>query len=406
MNTDTHEQEDVFACVGRWRGRYQQRQAQDSDVLPLIDLSVGNPDVGPDLRWRRHLAEQVLEEDLQGYGDCRADINLRLRQAFLDYYRRRFCKTPLPGLQAEQHVIDLAGSKEGIFHCLFTCLQRGDTLLLGNPGYAVYKSCAQLLGAHVAYFEYDQAGQPRLESIDPQQARKARLIVCCTPNNPTAQALTPASLDRLIRFAEQYDLYVVLDRAYAEISYVEEHFAEQTVFDRPGALNRVVELHSLSKSAGAAGWRMGFAIGAPGLIARLALLKFNVSFGAFLPLQRVATQMLDDMGSVVPGIRSRYAQRVQFFVERARQLGWSMSAPQGTFFIWAPIPARFPQVCDVHFAEQLLDQTGIAVMPGSGFGTAGRGYVRIAMVQDVPVLEQALARLDQWFETYLIRTSA
>ncbi len=115
---------------------------------------------------------------------------------------------------------------EGIFHCLFTQLQPNDTLLLGNPGYTVYESCAQLLGAQATCFDYDQAGQPRLEAIDPHQARAAKLLVCCTPNNPTARVLTPTSLDKLVRFAVHYDLYVVLDRVYAEISFAEDNALE------------------------------------------------------------------------------------------------------------------------------------------------------------------------------------
>lgn len=387
---------DAFALLKTLADRYRARQAAPGFAGPaLLDLSIGNPDLAPEPRWRERLQHYVGRDDLHGYGEFRPDINRHLRERFAAYYQRRFLPAGAPALlDPERHVVDLLGSKEGIFHSLFACLKPGEAVLMPDPSYTVYQSTARLLGARVELFACDPSGQPRLESIRAEQLQGARALVICSPSNPTGVALSPAKLAEVLDFAERHDLYVVIDRAYAEIAFEppRDGVLGGAALPAPGALARVLELHSLSKSCGLAGWRIGFAAGAPALVARIRAAKFNADFGTFLPLQCVAAEMLDELESIAARNSAVYAARMRRFVDAAAALGWRIEPSHGTFFLWAPLPPGFDGD-DLDFVEALLDATGVLVAPGSGFGPGGAGRVRIALVQSEAVLDEALRRL-------------
>lgn len=153
----------------------------------------------------------------------------------------------------------------------------------------------------------------------------------------------------------------------------------------------------MSKSCSLAGWRIGFAVGSAELVSRIRHAKFNTDFGAFLPLQCVAAEMLDELETISARNSAIYAARMHRFVKGATSLGWNNPPSQGTFFLWAPLPPDFSEDDDLGFVEALLDATGILVAPGSGFGPGGSGRVRIALVQPDDVLDEALHRLNKWW---------
>lgn len=394
---------DAFVLLKSLIEGYRQRQADPATAgPPLIDLSIGNPDLPPDPYWRERLCHHIGTDDQHGYAEFRPDINQRLRERFAAYYQRRFVADGAAALlDPRQHVLDLLGSKEGIFYSLFAALQAGDAVLMTDPSYTVYQSCARLVGARVEFFGCDSDGQPDLDSIRAEQLQRARVLVICSPSNPTGVTLSTAKLEAILRFAERHDLWVVIDRAYAEIAFdpPQGTLRPGAALTLPGAMERVIELHSLSKSCGLAGWRIGFAVGAPALIARMKTLKFNADFGTFLPLQQVAIEMLDRLEEIAARNSAVYAQRMRRFADGANALGWEIAPSHGTFFLWAKLPRALAESCDLAFVERALDETGILFAPGSGFGPAGAGYVRIALVHDVEVIEQALARLKSWFES-------
>lgn len=387
---------DAFAYLRQQLAAYRASALQPG-ARSLIDLSVGNPDVGADARWLHLLAEAVTRPELQGYGEFRPEIGAALRAAFCRYYQRRFLSAPgMPQLDAERHVVDLQGSKEGIFHLLGSLLRPGDTLLLPDPCYAVYRSCAQRLGATVEYIHCDADGQPDCDAITPAQLARAKLMVACSPDNPTGTVLGEQTLARLLDFTARAGLPLLLDRAYAEIGPAQQR--GPGALGLPGALDHVVELHSLSKSCGVAGWRLGFAVGAPGLLRELRAAKQECDFGGYLPLQWVAARMLDELETLAAGNSAVYQARTAAF---AQTLGadWPLPSPPGGLFIWAPVPAHWDGGDDLSFVGQLLQQTGVLVAPGSGFGPAGRGHVRIAMVQPLPVIIEAAASIASWLRT-------
>ncbi|MDA5537415.1 pyridoxal phosphate-dependent aminotransferase [Yersinia mollaretii] len=390
---------DVFTRLKTMVERYRPRaDMPDFAGSALLDLSIGNPDLAPELRWRQRLQYFVSRDDLHGYGEFRPDINRHLRQRFAAYYQRRFLPSDAPVLlDPERHVVDLLGSKEGIFYSLLACLAPGEAVLMADPSYAVYQSCAQLIGARVELFTCDERGQPQLGSLRAEQLAGARVLVICSPNNPTGVELSPGKLREVLDFAQRHDLWVVIDRAYAEISF--ELQSNGTLggaaLPEPGALSRVLELHSLSKSCGIAGWRIGFAAGAPQLVEKIRAAKFNTDFGTFLPLQCVAAEMLDELETIAARNSTIYAARMRRFVAGAASFGWDIPPSQGTFFLWAPLPPGFAGD-DLQFVEALFEETGVLLAPGSGFGPGGAGRVRIALVQSDKILDEALQRLHKW----------
>ncbi len=390
---------DAFTLLKKMTDRYRMQQDEPGFTgLPLLDLSIGNPDLAPEPHWRERLQHFVSRDDLHGYGQFRLDINRDLRERFTAYYQRRFLPADAPTLLDPEHnVIDLLGSKEGIFHSLFACLKPGDAVLMPDPSYTVYQSCARLIGARVELFACDELGQPVLGSIRSEQLKAARMLVICSPSNPTGVELSSSKLEEVLDFAQRHELWVIIDRAYAEITFEPpcNGLLGGAILPEPGALARVLELHSLSKSCGLAGSRIGFAVGAPALIHKIRTAKFNTDFGTFLPLQCVAAEMLDELENIAARNSTIYAARMCRFVDRAASLGWHIPHSQGTFFLWAPLPPGFIGD-DLDFVEALLDETGVLVAPGSGFGPGGSGRVRIALVQSENVLDEALQRLSKW----------
>ena len=387
-----------FALLKALTQRYLERQQLSGGaVAPLIDLSVGNPDVLPAAYWQERLIHHIKDPNMHGYAEFSAQTNLALREQFIAYHQRRFEGASSVPLHAEHHVLDLLGSKEGIFYALLAFLKPGETVLLPDPSYSVYQSCAEQAGAHVAYFSCDEQGQPDVSTITPQQLEHARLLVLCSPNNPTGKLLTAHALQRTLAFARRHSLKIILDRAYAElINAPASPTLQGSGLHLEGAMDCMIELHSLSKSCGLAGWRIGFAVGAQTMIESMKHLKFNSDFGMFLPFQRVATELLGQLECVSTPISARYSQRIVQAVRTFNALGWEVEVPEGGFFLWATLPAHTRLACDVAFTQMLLNETGILVTPGSAFGPAGKGHVRIALVQNEAVLACVFERLARW----------
>lgn len=389
---------DAFTHLRQLVAEHARRQEVDPDCPPLCDLSIGNPDIGPSDYWLEQLASTIADPTLQGYGEFRPDVARELRHAFCRYYQRRHqpdVVTPL--LDPDRHVLELQGSKEGIYHLLATVLGPGDAVLLPEVSYSVYKSCAERVGGHVEYFPCDARGQPDCSRITAQQLQRARILVVCSPNNPTGTLLSSEVLDQLVQFTARHQLCLVVDRAYAEIGHPGPLLGRRggAALCRQGALEHVVELHSLSKSCGVAGWRLGFAAGAPALLDRMREAKMDCDFGGYLPLQRVATQMLDTLESTAAINSERYRRRAIQFARSMAEAGWSMPLPDGGFFIWAEVPSCYAGN-DLRFVAELLRDTGVLVAPGSGFGPGGARFVRIAMVQPLPAIVEAAERIGEW----------
>ena len=225
----------------------------------------------------------------------------------------------------------------------------------------------------------------RLDEIPEEVARKARLMVVSYPNNPTT-ALAPDSFyEELIAFAKKYDIIVIHDNAYSELVFDGESCGSFLQF--PGAKEVGVEFNSLSKTYGLAGARIGFCLGNREVIARLRLLKSNMDYGMFLPIQMAAIAALNGDQSCVERTRKAYERRRDVLCESFGKAGWAIEKPKATMFVWAPLPGNYQN--SQEFAMELVEKAGVLVTPGSAFGESGEGFVRMALVQDEEAILKA-----------------
>jgi LL-diaminopimelate aminotransferase len=304
------------------------------------------------------------------------------------FYQARFGVTVDPATEA----LALVGSKEGIAKFMSAHLNPGDTLLLATPCYPAYLGAAALTQARVV--EVPQLAKngflPDLSAIATDDARRAKIISVNFPNNPTGGVETPEFYDDLLRFAREYDLFVMSDIAYCDLSMDPSYRARSFLeFDRDK--ERTVEFHSFSKSYSMQGWRVGFATGNADAMAQLLKIKSNTDFGVFMAVQRAAIAVLLGPQDYCAGAAATYRARRDAFLLGLEPLGYPVEPPRATLYVWLPIPRRFGSSMD--FTRELLDRTGVVVAPGSGFGKAGEGYVRVALCVAEDRLHEATRRM-------------
>ena len=226
----------------------------------------------------------------------------------------------------------------------------------------------------------------RLDEIPEDVARKARLMVVSYPNNPTTAMAPDSFYEELIAFARKYDIIVLHDNAYSDLIFDGKTCGSFLRF--PGAKEIGVEFNSLSKTYGLAGARIGFCLGNSQVVSRLKLLKSNMDYGMFLPIQAAAIAAITGDQSCVQVTRQAYETRRNIMCDGFTSIGWKMERPEATMFVWAPIPEHY--TCSEAFVMELIERAGVMVTPGSAFGPSGEGYVRLALVQDEEMLNKAI----------------
>jgi LL-diaminopimelate aminotransferase len=367
---------------------FQDRDAKIRQGVDVIDLGVGNPDLRP---------PQLAVDALKAALDDPAVQNHRypsfpglpeFRAAVASFYRTRFGVTVDPATEA----LALVGSKEGIAKFMEAHLNPGDTLLLATPCYPAYLGAAALAQARVVEVPLTAKKQflPDLSSIPTEDARRAKVISVNYPNNPTGAIETSEFYQDLLRFARDYDLFVLSDIAYCDLSMDPSYRARSFLeFDRDK--ERTIEFHSFSKSYSMQGWRVGFAAGHAPALARMHQLKSNTDYGVFMAIQRAAMRALTEGQGYCAEVSAIYRARRDAFLDAIRPLGFPVEPPRATIYVWLPIPARYTS--SMEFTRDLLEKTGVVVAPGAGFGEAGEGYVRVALCDSEARLREAGARM-------------
>ncbi len=356
--------------------------------VDVVDFSMGNPDgPTPDLIVER-LTAAVREPRLHRYLNPRGLPELRA--AVSRWFERRHGVEVDP----ERECLVTIGSKEGIGHALIAMLSQGDTVLAPAPTYPIHAYGAVLAGAEsipvavgpgVDFFDSLVAATERSD-------RRPKGLVVNFPANPTAAVGSQELFEKIIRFAEARDLFVISDTAYCDIVF--DGPGAPSMLSIPGARERTLEFMSLSKSYNMPGWRVGFCAGTPALVAAAARVKSYLDYGLFGAVQMAAVTALDECDDEVVKIREKYHRRRDALVKHFGAAGWQIPAPPASMFAWAPIPEPFRHLGSIEFCKRLVDDAGIAVAPGVGFGPAGEGSVRIALIVDEPRVQAAAERLD------------
>ena len=366
--------EGVFSSLADIR---RQKEARGETV---IDLSIGAPNIPPEEHIRRALCEAAADEKNYVYA---ISDRPELLEAAAGWYARRYGVD----LDPDSEICSVLGSQEGLSHIALSVIDEGELVLVPSPCYPVFGDGPKIAGAKIWPMEQrrENGYVIRLDEIPEEVARKARLMVVSYPNNPTT-ALAPDSFyEELIAFAKKYDIIVIHDNAYSELVFDGESCGSFLQF--PGAKEVGVEFNSLSKTYGLAGARIGFCLGNREVIARLRLLKSNMDYGMFLPIQMAAIAALNGDQSCVERTRKAYERRRDVLCESFGKAGWAIEKPKATMFVWAPLPGNYKN--SQEFAMELVEKAGVLVTPGSAFGESGEGFVRMALVQDEEAILKA-----------------
>jgi LL-diaminopimelate aminotransferase len=363
--------------------------------VDVIDLGVGNPDIRPPRHAIETLKAALDDPDVQNHRYPSFNGLPEFRAAVAYWYRSRF------GVPVDPHreTLALVGSKEGIAKFMLAHFNPGDTMLLCAPCYPAYLGAAAIAQARVVEVPLTAKHQfrPDLASIPRDEAARAKAIFVNFPGNPTGGVETTEFYQDLHRFARDHDLFVVSDIAYCDLSldpgYRARSFLE---FDR--SKERTIEFHSFSKSYSMQGWRVGFATGSAEAIDHMIKIKSNMDFGVFMAIQRAAIAVLTGPQDYCAEASMLYRRRRDAFLESIRPLGYPVEPPKATLYVWLPIPRS--AASSLEFTANLLDQTGVLVAPGIGFGKSGEGYVRVALCDDEARLREAGRRMTEAGFTY------
>ena len=368
----------LFAEIDR---RVQAKKAAGVDV---ISLGVGDPDLPTPERIVRSLqraAEDPANHQYPSYFGL-AD----LRQAIADWYRGRF----EVDLDPETEILPTLGSKDGISHAPFAFVNPGDLVLAPSPGYPVYVTGAVMADAepYLMPLTASRGWLPDLGAIPPAVADRARLMWLNYPNNPTAATAGIDFLTQAVEFCRRHDIILCHDAPYSEICF--GGYRPLSLLEVPGAREVGLEFHSVSKTFNMTGWRLGWVAGRSDLVAILGQLKTNIDSGIFQAVQIAAIEALRGGPADTEAANAVYEHRHRRVVDTLNGLGWSLEVPRATFYQWAPVPAGYDSI---GFAAHVLDQVGVNITPGVGFGPPGEGYFRLSVTAPDARLDEALERL-------------
>lgn len=363
---------------------YQKRRA-GRDV---IDLGMGNPSDPPQEQVVEKLAEAARDERNHGYSDSKGILNLR-REVASKYLTRYGVR-----LDPASEVIVCLGSKEGFSHMCLALMGAGDTAIIPAPYFPVHMYAVALAGGNAIALEVLDSDQ-FLSNIAYTCERlypRPKLLIVNYPHNPSTVTVSPEFFVEVVRLAKRYEFLVISDFAYADVAF--DGYRPPSFLAVPGALDVGVEFTTMSKGYNMAGWRVGYCCGNAEMIRGLGIIKGYYDYGMFQAIQVAAIVALRRTEAAVEEQSAKYRQRRDVLVEGLRRIGWSVSSPRAGMFVWAKVPDRWCQAMStMDFAMMLLEKADVAVSPGSGFGPAGEGFVRMALVENESRLRQAVRQI-------------
>ena len=384
----------VFAEVNQAKAAARARGAD------IIDLGMGNPDSPTPPHIVAKLVETVADPRSHRYSVSRGIPGLR--RALAGYYARRFEVK----LDPESEVVVTLGSKEGLANLSAAITSPGDTILVPNPSYPIHQFGFIIAGASVRSIpaKPDEDMLRALDRAVRHSVPKPTALIVNFPSNPTAFLADLDFYRELVAFARREEIWILSDLAYGEIYF--GTMPPPSILQVPGAMEVAVEFTSLSKTYSMAGWRIGFAAGNPRLINALTRIKSYLDYGAFTPIQVAAVAALNGPQACVAEMRALYHERRDVLIRGLSAAGWDVPSPEGSMFAWAPIPERFAHLGSVGFSKLLMQEAGVAVAPGLGFGEYGEGFVRIGLVENTQRLRQATRKIKAFLGSHQVGPAA
>jgi len=371
----------VFNITGELKASAR-RRGED-----IIDFGMGNPDGATPPHIVEKLIEAARKPDTHRYSLSRGIP--RLRRAITNWYERRYGVA----LDPETEAIVTIGSKEGIAHLCLATLDQGDIVLVPNPSYPLHIYGPVIAGASIRSMAIHNTDSflAELEQTIPLMYPKPKMLILNFPANPTTQCVDLGFFERIVELCRQHSIWLVHDLAYADLVF--DGYRAPSILEVPGAKDIAVEFFTLSKSYNMPGWRVGFMVGNKTLVSALARLKSYFDYGTFTPIQVASILALEGPQECVAEIRENYQGRRDVLVQGLNKLGWEVSLPKATMFVWAPIPEPYTEIGSLEFAKLLVREAYVAVSPGMGFGPGGEGFVRFALIENEQRISQAVRNL-------------
>lgn len=362
--------------------------AKEAEGVDVISFGVGDPDVPAPVPVVETLCEMSRRPENHRYPSY---FGLdEFRGAAAAWFDRRFGV----GLDPQTEVLPLIGSKEGIAHIAIALLDPGDHALIPEPSYPVYGMGTLLAGASPYFLPLkpESGYLPDLDSIPREVLAASNLLWLNYPSNPTGAVADMDFFSRAVEFAGENDLVLAHDNAYSEITY--DGYTAPSILQVEGASGLAVEFHSLSKTYNMTGFRIGFVCGNSRVIEALGTVKTNIDSGIFNPLQHAGITALEEMQENAGKMRDLYQSRRDLLVRELKGLGWEVTPPKGSIYIWMPVPVGFDSV---GFSTLVLDKAGVFFTPGNAYGPSGEGFVRISLTVPDDRINEAISRLREVF---------
>ncbi|KTD64006.1 alanine transaminase [Legionella spiritensis] len=363
-------------------------RARGEDV---IDFGMGNPDQPTPEHIVEKLIETARREDTHRYSMSKGIP--RLRRAMASWYKRHYDVD----LDSEKQVLTTIGSKEGLAHLALAISGPGDTVLVPDPAYPIHTYGFIIAGANVKQIplidesQFLEAVQAAIEQTWP----RPKALVINFPANPSTHCVDYEFFEQVVALGKRYNIWIIHDLAYADIVF--DGYKAPSILQVPGAADIAIETYSLSKSYNMPGWRVGFACGNEELVSALTRIKSYLDYGTFTPIQVAAIAALEGPDDCVHEIRDRYERRRNVLCDGLEEIGWPVTRPKATMFVWASIPAFYRHMGSLEFAKYLLKEAHVAVSPGIGFGAQGDGHVRFGLIENTQRTRQALRNMKMLF---------
>ncbi|MFB3827002.1 MAG: aminotransferase class I/II-fold pyridoxal phosphate-dependent enzyme [Bryobacteraceae bacterium] len=375
----------VFAVINEMKARARAAQ------LDVIDLGMGNPDGETPAPVVAKLLEAARNARNHRYSMSRGIP--KLREEIVKRYQANYGVR----LDSEKEAIVTIGAKDALAHLLFAVVGPGDTVASPNPAYPIHQYGVIMAEGHACTLPMPDPAT-FLESLTDlyRSGNQPKVILISFPHNPTTTCVDLPFLAEIVRLARENGTLVVHDFAYADICF--DGYKAPSILQVEGAKEVAVEIFSLSKSYNMAGWRVGFCLGNPRMIAALARIKSYLDYGVFQPIQIASIIALRECEADTRKINAIYQKRRDVLVEGLCRAGWPVQPPRGSMFLWAPIPERYRHLGSLEFSKLLMEKALVAVSPGIGFGPLGEGFVRFAFVENEQRIRQATRSIAQFLK--------
>lgn len=353
--------------------------------VDLIDLGIGDPDQPTP----KHIVEALQKAAADGANHQYPSYEgmPRFRQAAASWMKSRFGVA----LNPETEIVSLIGSKEGIANFPLAFVNPGDVVLVPSPGYPPYNTGALFAGGRPYFMPLKRENRflPDLDAVPADVLRQAKIMHVNYPNNPTGATAGKDFFERVVAFAKKNDIIVASDAAYCEQYEGEKPLSFLEV---EGAREVGVEFHSLSKTYNMTGWRIGFVCGNKDVVAGLGKVKTNIDSGVFQAVQWAGVAALEGDQTCVEDMRKIYRNRRHVLVDGLKKIGWDVASAEAAFYVWVAVPKGYDSK---RLAMKALEEVGVVITPGVGFGEGGEGYVRFALTRDEKRIEEAVDRLEK-----------